>query len=299
LIAALRYAGFSVEPMLLSTRNNGLVTELHPVLTEFDYVVAKLNLQDKVYLLDATNPSRPFGMLPMRCMNGKGRVLGDEQSSWYEIKTSEKRKSITNVTAAIDNEGNLTGTIQTTHQSYDAYDERQDFYEAGDADAYLADVKKSYQNLTVVEAEVANVDDISKPVVTKLNIEASLFDQSGAKNFLLNPFLKEKLGSNPFKSTERLFPVDYGVPIEQTYIFNLQCPDGFELSEPPQKVALALPNGGGRLLYDVQKNGNKLTVSYAFVIAKTVFSSDEYHYLKELYNRILAIQHEDLVFIKK
>src|SRR5688572_8595482 len=72
LIAALKYADLDVEPMMLSTRRNGWVTEIYPVITEFDYVVAKLNIGDKVYLLDATDQYYPFGLVPVRCLNGKG-----------------------------------------------------------------------------------------------------------------------------------------------------------------------------------------------------------------------------------
>jgi hypothetical protein len=83
LIAALKYANLDVEPMMLSTRDNGLVTEIYPVITEFDYVVAKLNIGDKVYLLDATDQYYPFGLVPVRCLNGKGRVMGNKESYWY------------------------------------------------------------------------------------------------------------------------------------------------------------------------------------------------------------------------
>ncbi|MEJ0031258.1 MAG: transglutaminase-like domain-containing protein [Bacteroidota bacterium] len=47
LIAALRSAGFDVEPVLIGTRDVGRPIELHPVLTDFNYVIAKLELRWK------------------------------------------------------------------------------------------------------------------------------------------------------------------------------------------------------------------------------------------------------------
>ena len=76
LIAALKYAGLNVEPLILSTRSHGLVTELFPVLSDFNYVVAKLIINEKIWFLDATDKHYPFGLLPERCLNGKGRAGG-------------------------------------------------------------------------------------------------------------------------------------------------------------------------------------------------------------------------------
>lgn len=78
LIAALKYADIPVALMLLSTRRNGMPTELYPVLSEFNYVIAKVSIPDKICLLDATDPYLSFGLIPIRCLNGKGRVFGEK-----------------------------------------------------------------------------------------------------------------------------------------------------------------------------------------------------------------------------
>ncbi len=101
LIAALKYAEVPVEPMLLSTRKNGLVTDIYPVLSDFNYVVAKVTINDKVYLVDATDDFHPFGLLPERCLNGKGRVIGDKESYWFDLKPTDKEKTTTMLTLVL------------------------------------------------------------------------------------------------------------------------------------------------------------------------------------------------------
>src|SRR5690606_111681 len=86
LIAALRYAGLEADPVILSTRSNGYATELFPSLSDFNYVIARLVIDGETYLLDATDPLMPFGMIPFHCLNGRGRVIGDRESSWLDIK---------------------------------------------------------------------------------------------------------------------------------------------------------------------------------------------------------------------
>jgi hypothetical protein len=62
---------------------------------------------------------------------------------------------------------------------------------------------------------------------------------------------------------------------------------------------LQLPAGGGRYLFTIQKQGNSLAMNSSLLIAKTVFTATEYHYLKELFARVVSIQQTDLVLRKK
>ena len=72
--------------MLLATRKRGLPKKTHPVMNDFNYLVAKVDIDGETYLLDATDKYMPFGMLPFRCLNYYGRVMDfDNESYWYDI----------------------------------------------------------------------------------------------------------------------------------------------------------------------------------------------------------------------
>jgi hypothetical protein len=62
---------------------------------------------------------------------------------------------------------------------------------------------------------------------------------------------------------------------------------------------LALPNGGGKFLFNVQNIGNKVVLNSSLSLSKASYSSEEYHYLKELFNRIVQSYKTNLVFNKK
>ena len=80
---------------------------------------------------------------------------------------------------------------------------------------------------------------------------------------------------------------------------SLEYPAGYEIDELPGKVGLSLPGGGGRYLFTVQNTSNTLTMYSSLVISKPVYSSEEYHYLKELFSQVVATQQTDLVLKKK
>jgi len=296
LVAALKYAGLNADPIILSTRSNGLVNELYPVITEFDYVAAYLSIKDKVYLLDATDPFLSFGMLPERCLNGKGRVLGEKQSFWYDLKPSEKNRRVSIFNLKLNKEGLLSGTVQVSHFGYSALNERKNVANEGDEKKYLS---SEYPGVTMTQPHIDNLDDLKKPLSIKFETEAELFDQATAENFLFNPFFLDEEIKNHFKSQERLYPVDFGAPLEQTVVMILEYPEEYEITEIPAKVGLTLPDAGGRYMYSVQNVGHTVTMNSSFTINKTVFSSLEYHYLRELYDRVVAVQKTDLVFKKK
>jgi hypothetical protein len=111
LIAALQWAGLSAEPLILSTRSNGVVTDLFPVISEFNYVVAKLSIDGKDYLLDAVDNILPFGVISERCLNGRGRVLEEKKSYWYDIVPSVRLKKYISVNLNLQPDGVFEGKI--------------------------------------------------------------------------------------------------------------------------------------------------------------------------------------------
>jgi hypothetical protein len=300
LIAALRHGGLKVEPVILSTRDNGVPVELHPVLSDFNYVVARITIGDKVYMADATDDFYPFGLLPERCLNGKGRVLGDEQSYWMDLKPADRAKQLSMLTLKLDKDGTMHGTLQITYVGYEAVRQRKKIDTFSSHKEYIADLAKHMAHAEVIDFEILNAPDYDKPLVHKLNVTFQAYDTPGTENFLFNPFiLFDKWEENPFKSDQRLYPVDFATPMEYITIFNLEYPEEFEIVNQPEKTALSLPNAGGRYICEVQNTGNKLSLNNALTISRTLYSSTEYHYLKELFARIIQIQNGDLLFRKK
>ena len=181
---------------------------------------------------------------------------------------------------------------------YKAVKERKNIYGFGSQQEFIDDFKNKNQDLNITDFKIENADDITKPLIFRMSVT---FGDGiyGGDNFLFNPFITEQWQRNPFKSSERLYPVDFGAPLEEIAILTLDYPPGYEIDELPNKVGLSLPQNGGRFIFEIQNATNKLSVTNSLLIAKPVFTSNEYHYLKELFNNVLAVQRTELVFKKK
>lgn len=298
LIAALKYANLSTEPLILSTRDNGLPVEVHPVLSEFNYVIAKLNIADKVYLLDATDRFVPFGVLPIRCLNGKGRVFGEKESYWYELKPSDKKKKVITADLVLEKDGHFRGTIQNVYAGYEAIQKRREIETFLSPDEYKKDLDSKLKGMDILKLHHDHLDDLSKPLFEKMEVDVEGFDNLENQTFFFNPFFVERWSKNPFRSTERLYPVDFGVPIEEVIVISIALPPGFDVIDLPGKVGLALPDNGGRYIFSAQNMGNKIVITHSLLISRAVYSPGEYHYLKELFNHVIQVQNIDLVFKK-
>jgi hypothetical protein len=300
LVAALRFAGLDCDPMILSTRQNGLATDLFPVLSEFNYVVGKLTVGDKSYLLDATDVFLPFGVLPERCLNGKGRVMAKNESYWFEIKPADKFRRLINVQLSIEQNGELKGTVTNTYIGYKAAEIRREIYSHVGPEDFINDKRKKWAEGEINNYSFTNLEEFSKPLVEKLDIKMDAIDLNNGSTFLFNPFvIGGTISKNPFKSSERTYPVDYGAPMEETHVITIGLPDFLDVDELPAKIAVALPNNGGRFIYEVKKEGKQLTITSSLVISKTIFSSTEYHFLKEFYNKAINAYRMDLMLKKK
>jgi hypothetical protein len=270
------------------------------VITDFNYVVAKVNIADKVYLLDATDPYLPFGLLPERCLNGKGRVFPEKKPSyWHDLSATEKNKWAAVYNLTLEPTGKLVGTVENTYYGYAAYERRGQILSFATQEDYVEALRKKLNSTTIRKHEITGTDNFESPVKERFEIEMEAFEDMESDNLLINPFFAAKLERNPFRSTERLFPVDFGAPPESNVVVNLTYPPNIELVDKPETSIYSLPNATGKFYFDTVEGENKLTVKYGFSINKSIFTSAEYRYLKELYSRRIQVQNTDLLFRKK
>ncbi|HCZ35927.1 MAG TPA: hypothetical protein DHV26_08365, partial [Cytophagales bacterium] len=157
---------------------------------------------------------------------------------------------------------------------------------------------KRYNDFEILDYKVENAEDLAKPIIEKFKLKSSL-EIASPDLLYLNPFFVREWKSNPFKTNERLYPVDFGAPLETTFLLNLEYPQEFVVDELPTSTALALPQNGGKYLCNITNTGNKISLTSVLAISKSVYSSVEYHSLKELFNRIVSTEQSQIVLKRK
>jgi hypothetical protein len=300
LVTALSVAGLKADAVLLSTRNNGAVNPLYPVIGDFNYVVARVNIGDKNYLLDGTDPLLSFGMLPFKCLNDKGRVFNlDKPSYWMDLNLPQRENSTFTYNLTLQDDGKIKGTLTHYSMGYEAYKKRVAIKKFNSIDEYVENLNSKLPKMKIIKSTINNVDSLDKVVEEIYEVEISAYHNENSTKQVFNPFFMDRITNNPFKMAERSYPVDWGMPRDERFILTMHLPAGYTVENPPQNKAVSLPNNGGEFLtgYD-DGTANTFTFSHVIKFNKSVYNSLEYPYLKELYNKIIQSEKAEMVFNK-
>lgn len=297
LISMLRAVNVKADPLILSTRSNGSINQYSAMIQQFNYVVAYVNAGNKYYLVDATDPLRPFNVLPFDCLNGVGRLIIEFNSEFIDLKNNEKDASSTTVDLYIDDIGNIEGELKSRYSDYNAYAVRKLIKLEGE-DGYLDLMKDAATEVKITGFKLQNIDLRDSDVIETVRIKVFDGTQIAGDKIIFNPFLSPVAEKNSFYQETRNFPIDFGTPIEEKLVLNIRIPDGFSYYETPANVNLNLGNRDGSYSFTCIKNGNNLIINSILKINKTTFQPSEYLAIQDFYSKVLKKQAEMIVLKK-
>lgn len=297
LVAMLRDAGLEADPVVLSTRDHGRVPTHAPMINKFNYVVAFVKTPKGDLLLDATDPFMPIGQLPKHCLNGQGWLVAKNKGSWIPLVPQTKSTELLNAELSILPTGVMSGKVQESKTGMWAVNVRNSVKEDGET-KYLEKLVNAQNEFERKKPVFKDLAQIQKPI--SLEYEISSAGDGQLKDIIyVNPMLLKDKQENPFKHTERKYPVDFGHGSEEVYICNFTIPEGYMVEEMPKGVMMSLPDNGGKFTYMLQQNGNKVQVMSKVTISKPIFYAQEYESLKQFYSQIVAKHAEQIVLKKK
>ena len=285
-----------VKPILVSTRNNGFPTKIFPVIYDFNYIIVQATINNQTYLLDATDKFLNFGTIPFRCLNKEGRLLDFKNgSTWVPLKPSTASNILYEAKLKFDENNVLSGVVNSKRTGYHALGMKKYYYQ--NEDAYLDDLENKFPYLDISDFQVSNDGATSPDFKFSYNI-AYNFENTG-DNIYLNPFFVKFFKENPFKLQERTYPIDFGYQDSYFYIFKLELNDNYEIVELPKDTKQSLPNNSGQILFSSNQMGNTLNLMFKIDFKKSIYEPEYYPYLKAFMGKIVDIQNNALVLLKK
>ena len=259
LIAALRAADIECHPVILSTRENGLPNDLHPVISGFNYVIAAVKIDNELYYLDATEQYLPFGELPLRCINGNGRIIYSKKSSeWIELKNKQPSQVSYAVKGKIGEAGVFEGEIDIVYGGIDALHRRNHMAGFPSAEEYMDDKIQKFTEFKIKKGTVMNLDDVDKQLAEHLVVSIDFSKHIRNNHFSFNPILINRTTNNPFNLDERTYPVDLGAKRMEIHSVQIELPDGYQIEDAPKNVKLVLPENTAQYAYRTLFENNKL-----------------------------------------
>jgi hypothetical protein len=297
LTAMLKHEDIQADPVILSTRDHGFTHELYPLIDRFNYVVVKVNEGDKTYYLDATQPKLGFNRLPLYCYNGHSRVIGKETIPIYLEADSIRERKATLVTFNYNEEGKYTGRLISTLGYFESLKVREELAEKG-KDDLLKKMKQSLPNeVEIKNLQMDSITNLDHPLTIKYQIDIPQIQSEDLIYF--NPMLGEGYKDNYFKSAERSYPVEMPFTIDETFIFNMQIPEGYTVDEMPKSTRVTFNENEGSFEYIISKQENSVQLRSKLRLDKANFTAEDYEGLRDFFSHIVKKHSEQIVFKKK
>lgn len=297
LINALQAADLDAYISLSATRDQSVPTELYPVLTEYNYLMAYLKIGDQEYYLDASDKFAPFGLVPYHALNYKARILDFKKGSyWRPINAYARNQSYFNIQARMDNAGHLLGDVKKMNSGYFGKKIRET-RKSMSHERYADSIAKNFE---LLKYEVIDEDAIDEPIQEVYSIQMDMEEING--EYYLNPFfllLASEFNENPFKLDRRDYPIDMGYTKNITYMMSLDLSTGYTPSFIPENRALQLPDGLGLCQLVYSQGGEKITLRLQVKLNQAHIGSEYYPALKKFFAEMVAAKTKDVIILKK
>jgi hypothetical protein len=296
LVAMLRRAQIKCNPILISTRSNGI--SLFPNRGAFNYVIAGVELESEIMLLDATTKNALPNIVPIRVLNWTGRLIREDKTS-KEINVMpvfNSKESVV-VMAVIDADGKVKGQIRNTYFDYNSYLFREK-YASMSKDSYLENFEKRNPGVYVGEYTLLNDTDLLKPVVETYGFTTeNVIERIGDKLYF-SPMLFFATTTNPFKQETRAYPLDFSFPYQDKHILTLTIPEGYEVAYLPKPIAIGIEQNIANFKFTIVQSGSQIQVSVSSEINYSKVSADFYPGLKTYFKEMIEKQGEKIVLKK-
>ncbi len=298
LTAFLRHIKLDADPVILSTRSNGFASPVYPLISRFNYVITRLNVDSTVYLLDASNPCLGFGHLASKCYNGYARVISQTNfGAMFLEADSLKESKATLAFFSKDPKGGLTGHIQSTPGGMESIHIRETVKEHG-KEEFSKKIQQAYTGEeTFINLELDSLKKPEEPLGVEYDLR--VIPDSTSDLFYFNPMQGEAYKENPFKAAERVYPVEMPYSVDERYVLNMEIPDGYVVDELPKSAKVSYNADEGYFEYLTANDGQTIQFQCRLRLNKANFKPEDYDSLREFFGLVVKKQSEQIVFKKK
>ena len=296
-VALLRECGVQAHPVLISTRDHGQPIPEYPIMDQFNHVLAVAESGEKSVFLDMGNEFRPPGTIAVNALNREGWKVHATQPQWMLLTPVMASETFFGA-FQLDDEGGLSGQVQTTEEGYSAMERRIGINQKTAAVYWTAEIQKRYPDATVDSVSVENKTVIKLPLAEKFGCRLPAYAQISGDFIYLNPVFFSNYHENPFKLEHRMYPVDIPHPLKERVVFNLDIPPGYKLESLPESARFTLPGNKGRFQYIIEQKEGKISLNAIMTLTQLRFTTEEYDGLRSFFGMIAEKYGEQIVLKK-
>jgi hypothetical protein len=300
LINLLKGANLKAHPMLVSTREHGKINLKDPGFSQFNKVMAYVDIQGKLYVLDATDKFASPKLIPWEVMCSRGLVIEEmETLQWgwqYLWNDAETFKNVVILNVSVSDQGLLSG--QAIVQSYDysrlervkALKEGQEKFK----DKYFTSTNPG---MHIDSLSIENQSNDTLPLAQTVAFSQPLNSSGAYRYFSTNLFTG--LEKNPFLSESRFSDVYFGANQHYSIITSCLIPEGYSFDALPKNTKLRMADSSIVFTRVLQAEDGHLSMRITLDFKKPFYTTDEYADFREFYKKLFDLLNEQIVLKKE
>ncbi len=297
LIQVLNKAGIKAMPILLSTRNNGLVNKFYYSERQFNTLMAYVPLENSWLVLDATDKLSNYRLTPESVVNTSGFIIDGEEGKWIDILDEKhKYQIVVALQGIIDDKGLMKGDCSINCMDY-ARKQRVDAYIKNKDNFKQEYFIKPYPAISVENVIVKNDDADSLPFSQKVIFSLPLSNSGEYRYFNTNMF--NDFEKNPFIEDERAADIDFGMMQEYVIYCNFTIPDGYVFETLPENISMLMPDKSIQYTRIMNTSDNVLNIKINIDFKTSFYPAGNYPDFHEFYKKLLNSLNEQVVIKKK
>ncbi len=299
LINLLNAADIKTDVMMMSTRAHGMPKKSHPVMSDFNYLVAKAEIDGITYLLDATEKELPFGMLPYRCLNYYGRVMDfDGDSYWFDIEPEKLNGRAIRLQMELDFEKGIgSGEFDEISDGYEAIFKKEHLGSMSEEE-YIEKIEEDTNDDFLIKTYLIDKEKSNDKRLAE-NYTFELENLGKGQTVYFNPFVIRYFKTNPFKVESRYYPVDFGFLRSYKYFANIKIPAGYKVKNIPEPVNIGMPDNSGIMRFNCTATQDMVMVQFTLQLKYTQYTSAGYAYIKEFFENAVLVQNKNFLVFEK
>ncbi|MFZ5939464.1 MAG: DUF3857 and transglutaminase domain-containing protein [Bacteroidota bacterium] len=301
LVNLLRAAGQTADPVLISTKTNGIIRKEYPLIRQFNHVIAGIRRDDKIIFLDATDPNRSMDILDDEDYCKEGFRIIKNASSWVTLPDPPVSSYMCLSNIDLQDQENPKVEVQVKVNNHEAARLRNKLTDIKDYGKFVEDeLLNGERGLELSDSvKVRNLDDPDSDLIFEFSLLPSGLLEQMNDILTLHPFNMGLVTESPLKPDNRVLPVDFIYKRRFQQITNIILPENSVILNIPKTDKMIMKGDRMKFNYLVITLDGKIQLVHDLQINDTVFMPFEIRYMLEVFNSAINRQAEPVLIGEK
>lgn len=298
--SALKEIGYQARPVLIKTRDKGLLAAFHVTTDAFNVMILKIQTpSNATYYTDVADPTCYLNVLPAEYLVDRARILPEfgETGSWTDLSRLTPNTYTQQVIETLSADGTLNGELRVSGSNEYGMELKRNHKNCKDNEEYISYMENK---LGVEISELSFSGDDKWSPKAGISLVFSTTANVSGDYIYVNPFVDKFHYDTDFQNPVRRSMIDFNYPSTIKYSYTINYPDDYVIDQMPQNSVFVSDVLGAKTFVKYIKHGeNSIMMSFSSTAGKTRVMETDYDVLRKYWTDVCNLYNATIVLKKK